>query len=331
LAVFYVTGGRQRKNVKQQDEWFSYGQAAIVALHEEDGQVVHCLDYMSPEEARPTDKNANVVFKAGSIAGNRLIVCTQTEILEYSLPDFSLVNYITHPWLNDVHHVVRSTRGTLLVASTGLDMILEMDDDGQVVNSHTAIPGEDPWDRFDKAVDYRKVVTTKPHHSHPNYCFEYHGELWISRFIQRDLLCLSDPSKRIDIGEEKIHDGNLHGHLVYCTTVNGFLFVADLDTQKVVQKYDLNEITGSDKTLGWCRGVHILDDDRVLVGFSRLRPSKFKDNLRWVKYRMGMREDAGRLPTRVDCFNLTRSTLDWSVDLEPSGLNAVFSILHHRP
>ncbi|PID79127.1 hypothetical protein CSB20_11565 [bacterium DOLZORAL124_64_63] len=327
MARFYVTGGRQRNDALNVEEWFSYGAASIYAFDDESGEVTHCLDYQSPPEVRPAEDQANVVFKAGSIDGKNLLVCTQTEILEYSLPDCRLVKHLSHPWLNDAHHVMRRRNGNLLVANTGLDMVLELDPEGNAVADFTAIPEEDPWDRFDKSVDYRKVVTTKPHHCHPNYVFLYKDEMWISRFDQRDLLCLSDPSKRIDIGTEKTHDGNLLGNLVYCTTVNGWLFVSDLDTRQVVHRIDLNQITGSDKALGWCRGLHILDEKRVLVGFSRLRPSKIRENLRWVKFKMGMREKSGGLPTRVDCFNIETRKLEWTVDLEAKGMNAVFSIL----
>ena len=103
--------------------------------------------------------------------------------------------------------------------------------------------------------------------------------------------------------------------------------IADLATGKVKSVYDLRVLSKSDKTLGWCRGLHVLDQDRVLVGFSRLRPSKFKENLSWVKHRVGLQDNAGRMPTRLACYDLKRSVLEWEVDLEPGGLNAVFSIL----
>lgn len=328
MSKFYVTGGRQRKNALDVDEWFSYGLASICAVDDATGEVTHCVDYETRPEARPEDDNANIVFKAGSIRGDNLLVCTQTEVIEFSLPDFRQVNYLSHPWLNDAHHVVTAANGNLLVANTGLDMVLELDDAGRAVADYSALPEEDPWDRFDRNVDYRKVVTTKPHHCHPNYVFEFRGEMWVCRFNQKDLLCLSDPAKRIDVGIEKTHDGNLLDNRVYCTTVNGFIIVADLDRVEIVATHDLNRITGSDKDLGWCRGIHILDENRVVAGFSRLRPSKIRENLRWMKFRMGMRDDAGRLPTRIACFDLKAGNLEWTVDLENYGMNAVFSILH---
>ncbi len=327
MSKFYVTGGRQRKDALQVEEWFSYGLATIYSVDTETGEVSHCVDHETRPDARPDDDNANIVFKAGSRNGDNIVVCTQTEIIEYRLPDFQQVNYISHPWLNDAHHVVARDNGNFLVANTGLDMVLELDPAGHAVADYSAIPEESPWDRFDRDTDYRKVVTTKPHHCHPNYVFEYNDEMWISRFIQKDLLCLSDPRKRIDVGIEKTHDGNLLGNRVYCTTVNGFIIVADLDSQQIIATHDLNEITQSTKDLGWCRSLHILDEDRIIVGFSRLRPSKIRENLRWMKFKMGMRDTAGRLPTRIACFDLKSQSLLWTTDLEKDGMNAVFSIL----
>ena len=34
---------------------------------------------------------------------------------------------------------------------------------------------------------------------------------------------------------------------------------------------DLNDITKSDKLLGWCRGIHVLGNDKVLIGFHEFR------------------------------------------------------------
>jgi len=86
-------------------------------------------------------------------------------------------------------------------------------------------------------------------------------------------------------------------------------------------------MTKTEKTLGWCRGIHVLDNDRVLIGFSRVRPSKIRENLRWVKHRVGLREDAGMMGTRIACYDLKRGVHEWDIDLEQFDLNAVFSIL----
>lgn len=327
MGKYFVTGGTQRKGAEGKEEWFSYGEAAIALVDDSDGSVTNCVSYASPSGIRPDDKEANIVFKAGSRDGERLLVCTQTEILIYSISDFELIKHISHPWLNDVHHVVVNEDGNYLIANTGLDMVLELSPEGELVRNLSVLPGTDVWDRFDRETDYRKVVTTKPHGSHPNYVFEVNNELWVSRFIQKDLLCLSNPQKRIDIGIEKIHDGNIFDGKIYCTTVNGHLVISDPVTCAILNTYDLNELTRSTKDLGWCRSLHVLEEDKVIVGFSRLRPSKIRENLQWAKYMVGKREFSGRLPTRIVLFDLTRGCIEWSIDLEKCNLNAVFSII----
>jgi len=327
VSRYYVTGGVQRKNADRYDEWFAYGEASIVVFDDEEGSVEPVVGYCSPPEMCPDDENASMVFKAGSIDGDRLVVCTQTEILSYSLPGFELLNHTSHRWLNDVHHVTVNHWGNYLVADTGLDMVLELTPEGEVIRELSALPEEDPWTRFDRAVDYRKVPTTKPHRSHPNYVFEVDGELWVTRFVQKDALCLSNPEKRIDAGTERLHDGFVHDGKVFFTSVDGKVVVADPGTGRVLKVHDLNAMTEANKTLGWCRGLHVLDAERVLVGFSRIRRSKFRENLQWMKYRLGQREDAGKLPTRVACYDLAKGRLEWDLDLEKVHLSAVFSIL----
>jgi len=326
VTGYYVTGGSQRPEAKDYLEWFSYGEASIHRVGA-DGSVRRCVSYKTPDEIRPDDPQANIVFKAGSLDGDRLHVCTQTEIVSYALPDFRQVAYVTHPWLNDVHHVCRNGDGNFLVADTGLDMVLELSPDGAAVRHWSALADEDPWDRFDRDTDYRRVVTTKPHHAHPNYVFEADGRLWVSRFVQKDAVCLDDMSRVIPIGIEKVHDGNVFNGRVWFTAVTGHVVVADAATCTVEAVHDLNAMTDTNKTLGWCRGLHVLDEQRVVVGFSRIRPSKFKENVQWMKFQIGKRDSAGKLPTRIACYHLGEGRVEWEVDLEKHGLNAVFSIL----
>jgi hypothetical protein len=220
---------------------------------------------------------------------------------------------------------------SFVVANTGLDQVLELDTEGRVRREWSVLPEEDPWDRFDREVDYRKVLTTKPHRSHPNFVVAHDEQLWVARFAQRDLLCLDDPRRRIDVGVQRVHDGSLLGDRVYMTTVDGHIAIGDLRAGQLIRTHDLNAMTPAQKDLGWCRGLHVLAADRVVVGFSRLRPSRARENLQWVKFKMGMRDNEGRLPTRIACYDLTAGRLEWEIDLEPHGLNAVFSIIPADP
>jgi len=326
MSRFYITGGQQRKGAWNEDEWFSYAEARILLLDAADASVKPVATYISPEANRPADPRSNIVFKAGTIDAGKLHVCTQTEILSYDLKDFSLAGVVSHPWFNDLHHVTVNARGNFLVACTGLDLVVEMNPDGEILRELPVLD-EDIWQRFDRNTDYRRVLTTKPHHSHPNYVFEHDGQIWATRLVQRDAVCLTDSSRSIQPMVEKVHDGNIDQDAIWFTTVDGHVVTADLAGGRTTAVHDLSAMSASDRTLGWCRGLHLLGEDRVLVGFSRLRPSKFKENVNWVKHRMGLQDTAGRMPTRIACYDLAAGSLLWEVDLEPHGLNAVFSIL----
>ena len=324
--IFYVTGGQHRRNAENVEEWVSFGRAQVFRIDAGSGELLAEATYESPREHRPDEPDANVVFKAGSINGDELHVCTQTEILTYRLPDLELVSCVSHPWFNDLHHVMANGNGSFLVAVTGLDLVVEISRDGEIVAEYP-VPGGDTWSRFDRDADYRKVLTTKPHQVHPNYVFRHDGELWATRFVQRDAVRITGGPAGIEGQGEKLHDGSVVGDKVYLTSVDGHLVVADLRSGRTLAVHDFNAMVESDRILGWCRGLHVLDEDRVVVGFSRLRPTKIRENLQWVKFSLGLRENAGKLGTRLGCFNLARSRLEWACDLEQHGMNAVFSVL----
>lgn len=323
---FYVTGGQRRKDAKGDQEWVSFCRAQLFRIDIDTGKVDRIVNYQSPPDHRPDDPNANIIFKAGSICGNSLHVCTQTEILTYSLPDLELQSCISHPWFNDLHHVTVNDAGNFLVAVTGLDLVMEITRNGELVRDWPVLEGN-TWQRFDRDKDYRKVLTTKPHLSHPNYVFLHQGDVWVTRFVQKDAVRLTGGSGQIEPQCEKLHDGCVVGDKVFLTSVDGHIATADLRTGETLRVYDLNEMTDESRVLGWCRGLHILDEHRVVAGFSRIRPSKIRENVQWVKYRMGLRENAGRLGTRLACFDLQSASLEWVFDLESHGMNAVFSVL----
>jgi hypothetical protein len=64
------------------------------------------------------------------------------------------------------------------------------------------------------------------------------------------------------------------------------------------------------------------------VGFTRLRYTRLRKNLSWLRH--GFREtEYHRLhPTRIALYDVEQPALLQEIDLEPAGLGAVFSI--HR-
>jgi hypothetical protein len=318
----HVIGGEQRKprSIRDaQQDFHGYSAGLVVGLDTRTGVGKRLLTYVSPPELTG-GPNGAMSFQAASLQDDLLYMCTETEVLVYRRPEFELVHHISIPWFNDVHHVRPTPAGTILVASAGLELVIEMTADGEVRRMWNVL-GEDPWERFDSSIDYRRIASTKPHRGHPNFIFMLGEEIWATRFHQGDALCLTSPDKRIHISDKRIHDGVLHDGLLYFTVVDGSVVVVDSESLERVEVIELKDFhPNRSDLLGWCRGV-LVDGDHLWLGFSRIRPTKFRENVAWVS--RGFR---GGLPTHVACYNLADRTCEAEYDLEPTGLAAIYSI-----
>lgn len=319
FAPVYVIGGRQREDRSLRDlgeGWYGYAAGLILRVAPEGVDVV--LEYESrPDACAPGDP---VLFKAATRVGDRLYCCTQTEVVVFALPTFDEVGYVSLPRFNDVHHVAPGSNGTLLVANSGLDTVVETNLDGDVFGEWNVL-GEDTWSLHDPEVDYRLGVDLKPHRGHPNFVFELDGEVWATRFQCKDAVRVDDLDRRIRVGGERVHDGLVVGDAVYFTTVDGYVVEVGVDDLRVRRRWSLAADDSRHDTLGWCRGLSI-DDDGCWVGFSRVRPTKLRQNVSWIR-NLG----AVTAPTRIARYGLDDWTLDHEIDLEPYGLNAVFSVI----
>ena len=321
----YTVGGRQRelRPLSAGEDWYEYQNGVVLDVDTTAGTVVPVVEYVSPPEVCPPE-GGTILFKSGSILGDTMYLVTQTEILLYRIPTFERVGYLSLPMFNDLHHVIPTQHGTLIVANTGLDMVLELTPSGEIIRQWNVLD-DDPWTRFSPAVDYRRVRTTKPHLSHPNYVFLIGDDVWATRFEQRDAVCLTKPGFRIEIGIERVHDGVPHEGRVYFTTVDGHLVIADPERCVVEEVVDLNAMAPADIRLGWCRSVY-LEDDHLWVGFSRIRPTKFRENVGWAL--RGFKRDLG---THIGGYDLKRRERVEEILVEPFGLNAIFAIFPAGP
>jgi hypothetical protein len=324
VRELYVVGGKQRslRPVRAHfGDWYEYAAGVLLRVDVDSGNVTPVLEYQSPSQACPPVDPA-ILFKSGTLVGDRLYLTTQTEVLVYRVPSLELETWVSLPSFNDVHHARPTPDGNLLVAITGLDMVAEVTADGQVVrewNVHE--PGESVWGgRFSPETDYRRVASTKPHLAHPNHVFYIGDEPWVTRFQLRDAISLNDPSRRIEIGLERVHDGVVYGDRVLFTTVDGKVVFADTNTLAVTEVIDLREMHDKDLLLGWCRGL-LLDGDRLWVGFSRMRATRFRENVAWVKN--GFRHWMG---THVACYDLAERRCVVQIETERAGIDAVFGV-----
>jgi hypothetical protein len=321
MRSLYVTGGQQREPrpvSADSNDWYEYRAGLILEIVPETGDVRRCVEYVSPPEACAAER-PQILFKSGTLRRNRLYACTQTELLIYMLPDFAQAGYISLPCFNDVHHARPTPSGTLLVANSGLDMVLELTHEGQVQREWNTL-GEPAWGRFSRDIDYRHGASTKPHASHPNYVFMVDDQIWATRFQQKDAICLTHPGRRIAIDIERPHDGVLHDGRLYFTTVNGNVVIANPATLEIEEAIDLNRMHPPDTLLGWCRGI-LLDGDKAWIGFSHIRPTRLRENIAWV-----MRGFKQVMPTRLACYDLARRRCVAEINLQEHGLDSVFSI-----
>lgn len=317
--ALYVVGGRQRTLRPLHAgnrNWNGYQQGVILRVVPTTGEWEECISYVSPPEVCAPEEPA-ITFQAGSIKDDRMYLCTQTEVLVYTLPCFEQSGYLSLPFFNDVHHVHPTPEGNMLIANAGLEMVVETTLAGEVCNVWNVL-GEEPW-QLSEPIDYRKV-DTKPHRSHPNYLFYAGSEPWATRFHQGDAICLTQPDKRIEISDKRIHDGVVCNGRIYFTSVDGSIYIANSSTLTVDTIIDLNEMHADNTLLGWCRSLHI-DGDLVWVGFSRIRPTKWRENVAWL-----MRGFKDSRPTHIACYDLDKGECVVEIDLEPMGLNAVYSI-----
>jgi hypothetical protein len=321
MQSLYVVGGQQRepRPLLATPSWYEYHKGLVLEVNLDTNAAETRLEYVSPPEVR-AEGEPPILFKCATLEQQRLYLCTHSEILVYDVPSFERIGYITLPCFNDLHHVRPTPRGTLVVANTGLDSVLEVTLDGEVVREWGVL-GDEPWAKFSRDVDYRKIPSTKPHAAHPNYTFFVDGELWVSRFEQKDAVSLTGPKRRIDIGVERIHDGVVRGEYIYFSSVKGDVVIANTRTLKVEEVIDLTKLHPEGMLLGWCRGLMVDDDGNVWIGFSHIRPTKFRENIGWIAH--GFRRG---VPSHVACYDLSARKCLREVDVEYHGLDAVFSI-----
>ena len=323
MTCLYLLGGKQRSLlVKGEKEWDLYESALILKLDTTSGAVQTCVEYKSRSDARPHQHSA-CLFKSGTLVGDLLYACTNTEILVFRVPAFEQLNYISLPCFNDVHHVTPCRDGTLLVVNTGLDMVVRMTPEGVPIEEWDVLGGSS-WQRFSRDIDYRKVASTKPHQSHPNYAFQLGGDVWVTRLYQRDAVCLTDSGKRINIALELPDDGVVRGKEIYFTLVDGRVALANADTLTVDKVIDFKTMDDPNALLGWCRGVLPVVHEKLWVGFTRVRKTRFLDNVLWVKrvFKEGMIEK----PTHIALYDIENNRRLREFDLEPHGMNIIYSI-----
>lgn len=331
-----VVGGRQRNKALELNEWQAYEKGVILEVEPEREKVEVVVEYDSPPEVCPREL-PSIVFKAGALSfdKNRIVVCTQTELIEFDTKNWTKTFYFSHPLFNDVHHVCYRMNDpvdeSLLIANTGLDQVLEIridrDDNAlsELVHQWSA-NDSDTWSRFDQDKDYRLVATTKPHQCHPNFVGETGEGIFTTRFHQQDAFDVVNKKVVCEGLPGNPHDGLIRGDLIYFTTTDGCVAIYDWRRGKPIETIKLSDFQQSGELLGWCRGIELAVESTAWIGFSRIRPTWLRKNLSWIKQGFQLKGEYGTLPTRIAQYDLQSGKHLREFDLEPYGMNAVFGI-----
>ena len=318
-----ISGGLQRANARelQSGQWHHTARLLRIDMNNDRADVA--LDYVSPNDACP-DELPGIRFTAMHRHGDKIYLPTGTEVLVLDAATLKQVDYITHPLFNDVHHV-NVIDGKIHVVSTGLDSIFIIDPDDHSKMEQRYI-GLTPFnERFNIDTDYRKINSTMPHESHPNFVFKMAGKTWATRLNQHDVVCLDDPTQSIRISETPIHDGITVGDKIYFTAVNARIIIFNPSKMAVEEIIDLNDLDTRKSPKGWCRGLYI-DGDIAYVGLSALRNTKFKEKIKWAVNKVTS-DSIFSLPTRIAVYDLKARKLLKEYVFENQQQDAIFSIL----
>lgn len=274
----FVTMGLYDPNVGISEEGLFTTEARIEIMDWETKKVLTSFEYKAPPEN--LGERCSLKFTGGCAYKGKWFQATGTEVLVYNPKTWELEQTFTHPSLTDLHGVAVAGDEIALV-NTGLEMMQFMNMNGEMIREVGLAPTP-TWERFDKNIDYRRVLSTKPHEVHINHAFQLDGEWWVTRYKLKDAIRMDDPNDRIDVAVGHPHDGIVRGDYVYFTTTNANIVIANKDTRKVEEVIDLNTLYEAGDKIGWCRGLEI-EGDHAYVGFSRIRRTKWSEAFHWAK------------------------------------------------
>ena len=281
---FLVSLGIPDRHFKDRSEGFRYSGAVLQLIDWDKKIVTKQTDYVSPKPN--LGEGLSMMFKGAQLLDRYLYVVTNTELLQYDIDEFCLLSVLTHTSFNDLHAVLVNRTGTY-ICNTGLEIVQRFDAAQEPVDEWN-LAGAPTWHRFDPGVDYRTVATTKPHDAHINHLFELGDELWVNLGSRRRAQSLANADHVIDMDsyfgeDEKVlcHDGLVRDDVVYFTSVNGSILVADSASHKVRERIDFSSCENGDRKIGWTRGIEIVGG-KAYVGVTKMRHSKFREYTRWM-------------------------------------------------
>ncbi|MEM5505588.1 hypothetical protein WNY81_12050 [Shewanella frigidimarina] len=274
------------------------------------------------EPPTPSLRVKNKGFAGGSIYNNHLWLCSSNQVLAYSLPDFELTQVIDDPLFNDLHYVLPEKDG-LFVVNTGLESLDYFNYDGKLINRTLLTSDERTIQRTSAVPDFR-VIDSKPHFMHANYCFRKDdGHMLLTLVRQRRIVDTGNWGWASPEYSASPHEGfiayyaPINKDCLWVTTVPGEIIASDIVTGEIIKKWDLKN---SQIAPGWTRGLYILVDG-FLVGVTKIRSSNAGYYSGWGK------EDVENSRTTVSYIPFENKLPTVSIDVLNDRNSKVFSIL----
>ena len=298
-------------------DWENFKQAVILIVDWDLQKVVKRIS--GPRPPCHIAKDAPCLYTAGSIYNNHFYVANTTEIHKYDLDSWQIVKKYSHETFNDIHHVaVDPTKKQIIVTNTGFEAVQLLNMDGSLFETF-GVGCDFANRRFSHIKDFRTLKNTKPHHVHVNHARFYKGEVYATRFFQKDLICLTNFEKRIDIKIGNPHDGFLVGDDVWLTTTNGFIVKANIKTLTVTEVYNVNLMYPKTKIIGWVRGIYVIKG-QAYIGMSSFRPTKFAEFQKWI------RKGICSVSSRIIQIDLSKKRIVQEWEIASSETAAIHSI-----
>ena len=321
---FIVTGARRNNRPFSMKDLSECYQAGIYEIDFAGKSITR--QYLEKEPNREIyTKSYSLSFRSGSLKDDTLYTCTHSEIINFDLMTFKVIDRFSHPLFNDVHHV-NKIGDRLYFADTGIDHMGVIEPDGklkiQPVSDSNTI--ENP--NFE--IDYRRV-STKPHKIHPNHVSFINDKIWVTRFNEKDAICLNDPSRKIDISCGKPHDGLLKDERIHFTTVNGMIVVFDCQSLKCLACYNIPALYNGPNP-GWCRGLEIVGH-HAYIGFSSFRWTLSLENLGFLAKNVASlgKKLNPDLPARIIKYDMKREEIVGEMRFDNKEIDLIFSILKY--
>jgi hypothetical protein len=254
MTKFLVSGG---------DFFRTEGILSIVELDDNTGQ----LSLISENWINHPDDSLSVIGKGFTglcLDGELAWTCFSNMVVAIDLETFSIVNEITDPYFNDLHHL-ELIDGTIFVANSGNESVDRISlSDGAVVridllgsNLRSMRP------------ENEQTEDTKPHLHHvSSVTLNSHGDVIIGMVRQSRILNISKWEWIGPRMSSPVHDVQCNRtDTVWCTTVSGRIH--KFSPEGTQTTFDLGDYQSP---VGWTRGLAVTEKG-CLVGTTAIRES----------------------------------------------------------